>query len=65
MSEQRAGRLRGAIVTRMRAEEAASVDDSEIARTLGACVCGRSLIEAATWLRDAGHLCASDVTLPA
>lgn len=57
----RAVRLKSAIVCRMLSEEAASLNDGEIARTLAGCVCGRMLIEAATYLRDTGRLCLSDL----
>jgi hypothetical protein len=57
----RAVHLKSAIVCRMRSEEAKSLDDSEIVRTLAGCVCGRMLIEAATYLRDTGVLSATDL----
>lgn len=59
--EKFATKVRGAIVTRMLCEEAASVDDSEIARTLAPCVSGRRLIVAARYLRDTGLLSNADV----
>lgn len=65
MDGTKASRLRMAIISRMHAEEATSVDDAEIVRTLAPCVCGSMLIEAATLLRDGGQLSAADLSTPA
>jgi hypothetical protein len=54
--------LRAAIVVRMQVEEAESLDDAEIVRTLAPCCGGRRLIEAAKWLRDAGRLSVGELT---